>query len=423
LSGIDKKLVFAASSDKVAEHNWSCLEKILHAPVFGGAETSRNLLLFLAQRAIENPKCTIKEHEIATEVLGRGVDFDPRIDSVVRVQIGRLRSKLAEYYLSDGSKDEVIVEIPKGAYHLFFRPKDSEGTANPETGPAQAIAADRPRPTRTALKAQLGWILAAALALTVVYLVARPKPIPKPVVDPLPATSRFWGPFIRSTSDPVVIYSNPQFAGSTMTGLRPFRSGIDTPNELVDVYTGIGDVKAIHDITELLSHFNRRLRLVRAGLPVWDQARDRDLVLLGGPDDNAVVRQLAPLLEFNFKQSAAEPKPMGGAIVNEHPLAGESREYFASKTWPLQQDYAMIALIPGFMPGRRVLLLEGTTTFGTQAAAEFVCQEHSLAELLSRLGGPQNAPVPDFEALLSIEVHDEFPIDSKLVSVRLRKAN
>jgi hypothetical protein len=51
-----------------------------------------------------------------------------------------------------------------------------------------------------------------------------------------------------------------------------------------------------------------------------------------------------------------------------------------------------------------------------------VCDEHSLAELLSRLGVGKSAAVPDFEALLSVQIEDEFPISSKLLFVRLRKA-
>ena len=67
-----------------------------------------------ANNAVENPGVPIKEYQIATEVFWPGADFDPRLDSTVRVQTGRLRSKLNEYYSGQGSEDRLIVEIPKG---------------------------------------------------------------------------------------------------------------------------------------------------------------------------------------------------------------------------------------------------------------------------------------------------------------------
>jgi len=64
---------------------------------------------------MEHPGGTVKEYQIATEVFGRPRDFDPRLDSTVRVQTGRLRSKLAEYYAGSGADDPIIVEVPRGA--------------------------------------------------------------------------------------------------------------------------------------------------------------------------------------------------------------------------------------------------------------------------------------------------------------------
>src|SRR5260370_1942785 len=88
--------------------------------VLHGSESLCKLLRYLAEQSIDHPGAAIKEYQIATEVFKRPLDFDPRMDSTVRVQTGRLRSKLAEYYAHTGADDQWIIEIPKGSYALTF---------------------------------------------------------------------------------------------------------------------------------------------------------------------------------------------------------------------------------------------------------------------------------------------------------------
>jgi hypothetical protein len=52
--------------------------------------------------------------------LGGQNDFDPHVDATVRVQAGRLRGKLAEYYASEGAEDQLLVDFPRGTYALAF---------------------------------------------------------------------------------------------------------------------------------------------------------------------------------------------------------------------------------------------------------------------------------------------------------------
>ena len=85
-----------------------------------GSESLCKLLRYLARHVLDHPGTPIKEYQIATEVFGRSADFDPQLDSMVRVQAGRLRVKLSEYYAGDGAEDPIIVELPKGTYVLAF---------------------------------------------------------------------------------------------------------------------------------------------------------------------------------------------------------------------------------------------------------------------------------------------------------------
>src|SRR5258707_3308022 len=85
-----------------------------------GADSLCKLLRYLANHALELPGEPVKEYKIATEVFGRSSDFDPQLDSIIRVQAGRLRSRLAKYYESEGANDPIVVELPKGSYVVSF---------------------------------------------------------------------------------------------------------------------------------------------------------------------------------------------------------------------------------------------------------------------------------------------------------------
>ena len=92
------------------------IERLNRSSILHGSESLCKVLRYLAEHSLDGAATPLKEHQIATEVFGRAADFDPRLDSTVRVQTGRLRSKLAEYYAGEGAADRMVIEIPKGSY-------------------------------------------------------------------------------------------------------------------------------------------------------------------------------------------------------------------------------------------------------------------------------------------------------------------
>ena len=81
------------------------VEKLVNSHTLHGSESLCKLLRYLADHALKHPGVALKEYQIATEVFGRPADFDPHLDSLVRVQAGRLRTKLSEYYVPHQSED------------------------------------------------------------------------------------------------------------------------------------------------------------------------------------------------------------------------------------------------------------------------------------------------------------------------------
>ncbi len=94
----------------------SQLDKILASPDFERAGRMKRFLRFVVERALEGHAQELKEYTIAVEVFERDESFDPTTSALVRVEAGRLRRTLKQYYLTYGRDDEVTIEVPRGGY-------------------------------------------------------------------------------------------------------------------------------------------------------------------------------------------------------------------------------------------------------------------------------------------------------------------
>lgn len=92
------------------------LDAVLASPVFESAERSSRILRFVVEQTLAGRSAELKEYVIGVEALGRPESFDPRIDSIARVEVSRLRSRLEQYYATNGKNDPVIFELSRGSY-------------------------------------------------------------------------------------------------------------------------------------------------------------------------------------------------------------------------------------------------------------------------------------------------------------------
>src|ERR1041385_1324107 len=102
------------------------VERLCSSEALHSSESLCRLLRYLAQKELETPGIHVKEYQIATEVYGRPTDFDPQVDSTIRVQAARLRGKLNDYYLGEGANDPIVVELPRGSYSVHFHHRTPE---------------------------------------------------------------------------------------------------------------------------------------------------------------------------------------------------------------------------------------------------------------------------------------------------------
>jgi adenylate cyclase len=134
------------------------LDRVLASQPFLTADRRARLLRFLVEESLSEHADSLKESVIAMEVFDRPPDYDPKLDSIVRVEMGRLRSRLTEYYSQAGLNDPVRIEIPKGSYQPSFSFNGQE--------PVPPASSGRPKRSTMRVAAMLGIaaILAAGLA-------------------------------------------------------------------------------------------------------------------------------------------------------------------------------------------------------------------------------------------------------------------
>ena len=96
------------------------LERVLASAQFANSQRSQRFLSYVVESTLKNVDESLKEFAIAVDVFGRNVSYDPSVDATVRVEAGRLRTRLREYYADAGRTDPIIIEIPKGGYRASF---------------------------------------------------------------------------------------------------------------------------------------------------------------------------------------------------------------------------------------------------------------------------------------------------------------
>ena len=407
------------------EQSFQQVERLTKSHSLHSSESLCKLLRYLAEHSLDHPGVALKEYQIATEVLGRPAGFDPQSDSTVRVQAGRLRVKLAEYYTNEGAQDAIVVEIPKGSYGLTFHLRSKPGA---EVVPASRV---EPAPKKVELiPATRGWaiavivlsvLLAGTIVTSAILLSQRTRAQSAPTQPVPPVYQIFWSRFLAGPQQPWVIFSNGSFVGRPETGMRYFNPSSDSKSFILDHYTGVGEVLAIHHLDQVFELLNRPLRVKRGALFSLDDAQNNDLIFVGSPSENLTLVDLPGTREFVFKRMDTGPRKGDLAVFNVHPQPGEPQFFLATPAnQPTVEDYAVVSLLPGLDPSRSILILAGNSTFGTQAAVEFVCREDSIKELLQKLHVSKPTDLKPFEALLHVKIAHGVPVGTELVSVRNR---
>jgi hypothetical protein len=117
------------------------VSRLIESAVFVQSDRLRRFLCFTVETTLAGNAETLKEYLIGTEVYGRKPPYNPSVDSIVRSEARRLRSKLRQYYESVGKDDPIFIYYRSGSYVPVFRLKPSEDGAFRDRGLGDLLSA------------------------------------------------------------------------------------------------------------------------------------------------------------------------------------------------------------------------------------------------------------------------------------------
>ena len=434
--------------DSSVAQNECQLQRILGSSALRNCLTLIQLLRFLGSKAIEGNAGSLKEYTIGVEAFGRKSDFDPKTDTIVRVQTHRLRQKLREYYDKEGVDDPIIVEIPKGHYCPTFRLKEAVTLNPPRDVDEINVAPESPSILEDAshdvtlggagaLKeisspryrlSSLGAIFLATLillGLVIGFLAGSYQARTAAAGDSLPAgVSRFsrkaadpvkvfWATFVENDPTPIIAYPNAVFLLDDSNDLFRFRQGAsDSRGARVDPhlarefasnptlvanagqlyyengYTGTGELESIAMLTTLFAQMGLR-PIIKTSLNITpDDLQQHTVILLGSPFQNIAVAQLLALGDFTFQNPDSRREQWRAQIVNAHPEVNEITSYHTERdpdTQVLKRDYSLISIQPGVVEGHNIVVIGGLDTKGTEGATRFATSRSGVEQLSAAL--------------------------------------
>src|SRR5579872_3859093 len=202
--------IVADGSPMAVEAAKAQLARVIASPPFERSPRMQALLSFLVEEVLAGRGALIKEYVIAVSVFGKAPDFDPSTSAVVRVEAGRLRRLLSQYYAEYGQDDALRFTVPKGGYSPVFElatrsdplPTTSEIRENAPQEPDVAWSAPAERRLVTVLSCALAEDRTTSLAENIDFL---------EIFDAFCSlcssiAERYGGALDASSSDRVVIY-------------------------------------------------------------------------------------------------------------------------------------------------------------------------------------------------------------------------
>ena len=387
----------------------------------------QRLLRHIVDETLAGNGKELKEYNLGVTVFRKGPEFDPRTDSIVRVQVGVLRKKLASYYETHGADSRIVIEIPRGHYEAAFTLRPIEQPIEP----ARVPPVEPPKPKfsghRELVLIAAGLIL--GLAIWIPFRSAAPE-------SPKPATfewqqHQLWRGFFERESSTQLVMGAPMFL--MVAGIYLRDSSVNTPEDLAqserlrrmgeyfnseprpeEIYTGLGEAAGLYTLGRFFAKGGKELPLVRSRLARWQDLAHDNLILLSSFRFRTLSQEMALPHEFEFDGKHT-------AVRNLHPLPGEEAVYYPHMTGNnANYDYALVSVWPSPQPGRRIMVLSGVFTWGTQGAAEYVVDGPSLRELGRKLDADGNGKQKDagLQILLKVHVRDRQPVATSYVTHR-----
>lgn len=394
-----------------ARERHALLQRVLWSHQIKNSERIRDFLVYVCERALQEPEAEIHEQEIGCRVFERKPDYDTAADNLVRVTASQARKKLEQYFASDGRLEPVVLEIPKGKYTPVFRERDAPSqSALPESALAPAVPQSRALVTTLAICALLFLIAAVWSTLAL----RRAKQVSKSEVERSPMVSALWSSFVQNPNPTDIVVADSSLSlfqsllSHQLTLAEYLKPDVWTHADQFSVdsdlqkfaqtaarsrFTSLATVTAAYRIAQLLGRDQNHLSFVYPRDFSIRQMKANNVVLLGSTRANPWIELIQNQLNFRFD---FDQELKFGYFENREPRSGELKVYRSDAN----VSYCQIAYLPNLSKTGTILAIVGTEVEGTEGGSEFVTGENSLAELRRLLPASRNGRFPYFDVLL-----------------------
>jgi hypothetical protein len=412
---------------------------ILRSETLRSSVVLQHLLRFLADKTLSGEADGLKEYTVAIDALRKPATYDPKHESIVRIQVRRLRQKLEEYYRGEGKDDPVIVDLPKGRFKLTFDIRQEIPQTN------LSIQKTRVEPTLIWLAVVMWLTLLVAIAwgeystLKLRRIEAINHPSAGAVRDLNPTwTSEIqalWGPFVSNGRPIILGVEDPLFMELQLGGGVYYRDkslneweklanspGATSLRKLLKshgegqpsrYYTSVGEVYAAFIVGKFLGAREQNLSLMRTSQLSWQAIADNNILFIGKQ-----VFFDAQLREMPIRpQLIAVPN----GIENLSPVTGEPRLFLDRySTAPTEQGevYALITHLPGPLGNSDVVSITSNRGPGYVAAVRWFTDPLAARVLVAKLR-KSSAELPRYyQVVLRVKFKDEVPTETSYVLSR-----
>ncbi|WP_263417769.1 hypothetical protein [Terriglobus albidus] len=401
---------------------WRLVERIVASSSFAKSDRLISFLLYICERSLTGHNDEINEVGIGAHLFNRP-NYDPSIDGLVRSHASRLRQRLEQYFNEEGAQESLRLTIPKGGYIPVFQeqqlspPSAENNPTNIQQANHEAVGPNHDHRAGKKPRSLAIWFLSTALLLAcgfIVYLLAHARAAH---VEPLPAPQRhaFWKLFLGADQNTMIVCSDTSLATlEDVTGQKVSLAGYlnenyrmhlpPTQSTLPDVvrdigtrrYTAIADVGILTRLYQLAGANSNHLQFRYARDVRPNDLKEGSMILIGSTYSNPWVEVFDSNMNFTFRDNTSQ---RGSSIINRSPRSGELRQYDFNKLDASHTVYGVVALRPNLRGSGKVLLLEGTSMAGTEAAADFLFDDAHLLPFLAKIRN-RDGSIPYFEVLL-----------------------
>jgi hypothetical protein len=356
-------------------------QRILQSKAFRTSEVQRNLLSYLAEKSIAGTSDNLKEYIVGLDVFGKPASYDPRQESTVRMHVGRLRQKLAEYYRTEGIDDPVVVDLPKGGFKITFERR------------VVAVVPDAPLPEPpVAVKSNYRLEIGLGSALLLAILCAGYFGVKLWRVERTSSTALApgWTPELQKLWEPI------------LTPNRPLLICMSTP---ASGMTGLGTANGAFLLGQFLGERKKDIQLTPTDQLSMPEIAMGNVVFLGS---SAGSRQIRAVPEDRQLVLVSD------GIRNLSPRPGEP-DLLADRSPADPQDtaesYALVSHFPGLNGNGELLYFLGNKIPAVMGAVQAFTDPVFARTLVAKMKGP-NGTLPHFyQVVLKVRSMDDMPID------------